>query len=150
MGLATMSFLAVGPGAKAHSASLNWGTIQSVRVQGNTPAALLWEPRHPRPLIKELSRWLAAARPIAGHVPPSLTGTFNAYVGPPVLVLTTSDGEVILYPVTHEIKTASGWQSKPVPMLLVVRRGTRASIVVDRPLYGWLASGRWQRQFRLS
>ncbi|AEJ39499.1 hypothetical protein TPY_1309 [Sulfobacillus acidophilus TPY] len=150
LGLATISFLSVGPGVKAYSARVSWGTIQSVRVQGNTPAALLWEPTHPRRLIKELSRWLVTARPVAGPVPPALTGTVNAYVGPPVLILTTSDGVVSLYPVMRDVKTASGWQSIPVPAHLVVRRGDRESIVVDRPLYGWLASGRWQRQFRLS
>jgi len=149
MGLATMSFLSVGPGVTASSARVSWGTIQSVRVQGNTPAALLWEPTHSRRLINELSRWLAIARPVAGPVPPASTGTFNAYVGPPVLMLTTSDGEVSLYPVMRDVKTARGWQSKPVPAEIVVQRGNRTSIVVDRPLYGWFVSGRWRRQFRL-
>ena len=125
--------------------------VKSLRLMGNTPAAILYQPRSPHATLGDLQKMWGRSRAIAWRLPPSAHVVLMDYMGPVILTVVTPQGQrERIYVATQLVRsTHGGVHLRYFSPIVVVQSGRHRVFVKNPLLYRWLTHKGWVSQFRM-
>lgn len=126
--------------------------ILAPTIAGDSPASPWYFPTDPVTVIRQISAWLAVAKPVQVQLPETNQHlVFNAYIGPAQLDFADASGAHIrVEPAYYIGHNSRGYHRILVPNIIAYQYGKNTQYLRAPKLYHWLADdSAWQSQYRM-
>lgn len=120
-----------------------------VTIANDKPCQILFVPKTQEAVISEVISWLQKAKLYKGEMPKSKNPgelAFNAYVGPSILEIYTSDNhKITILPAFYYDKNGC---PQYINNVLVFSYDKKVTYVESDELYDWLKNDKWTDEFK--
>lgn len=127
-----------------------------ITVTGDSADMAIYYPKSEKAVLTNVSHWLESAKPYKGQIPKSQNaGTFNGYIGPSILYISTPDKHVIT--ISPACYLASGpyygkiesYVVKYKNNILLLNNNGQTGYIESSQLYDWLKNDIYITEFKL-